>query len=392
MNEEGTEEQGSMPDDVREQAQRPVSAVSETVGLPAELLNLDEFEAAARDLLPREVYDYYAGGAEDEQTIKANRAAFARYVLRPRVLVDVSKVDTQIELFGTVVRAPVLIAPTAFHRLAHPDGEIATARAAAAQGSIYVASTVSTTAIEDIAAAAPDTALWFQLYVFRDRGITRSLVERAQAAGCKALCLTVTVPVQGKRERDVRNRFGVPPNVELANFRGLQQARMPRSTGSSLEYFIAREFDPTLDWHAVEWLASVTTLPILIKGVAHPDDARKAMEHGAQGLIVSNHGGRQLDCAIATLDALPDIVETVADRIPVLIDGGVRRGTDVIKALALGAQATLIGRPVLWGLAAAGEAGVGAVLGLLQNEVVRSLALCGLRSVREITTELIRPA
>jgi 4-hydroxymandelate oxidase len=357
-----------------------------------DLLNLEEYEARARDLLPHEVYDYYAGGAEDEQTVRANRAAFARYVLRPRVLVDVSSVDTRIELLGSQVNSPILIAPTAFQRLAHPEGEIATARAAAAQGSIYVASTVATTAIEEIASAAPDTTLWFQLYVFRDRGITRSLVERAQAAGCKALCLTVTVPVQGKRERDIRNRFGIPANVDLANFRGLQQSQLPPTTGSSLEYFIAREFDPTLDWQAVEWLASISTLPILIKGIAHPADAKKAVEHGARGVIVSNHGGRQLDCAIATLDALPAVVDAVAGRIPVLIDGGIRRGTDVIKALALGARATLIGRPALWGLAVAGEAGVGSVLAMLQNEVARSLALCGLRAIREVTAELIQPA
>ena len=354
-----------------------------------DLLSLDEFESAARAVLPVDVYDYFAGGAEDESTVRANRAAFSRYAFLPRVLVDVSAVDTAIELFGTRISSPILIAPTAFQKLAHPDGEAATARAAAAQRTIYVASTLSTVPIEDIARAAGSASLWLQLYVFRDREITRDLVQRAEAAGCRAICLTVTVPVQGKRERDARNRFRLPDQIEMANFTGLRQARFPQAERSWLEAFIAREFDPSLTWQAVEWLAGITSLPVLLKGVCHPLDAGRAVKSGAAGLIVSNHGGRQLDSAVATLDALPGVLDAVGGKLPVLIDGGIRRGTDVLKALALGATATLIGRPCLWGLALGGEAGVRIVLDLLQAELARTLALCGCARIADVNSDLL---
>jgi len=341
-------------------------------------------------LLPQAVYDYYAGGAEDERTLRANREAFARYVLRPRVLVDVSSVDPAIELFGTRISSPVLIAPTAFQRLAHSDGEVATVRAAAARGAIYVASTVSTTPIEQITAAATSAAVWLQLYVFRDREITRDLVARAASAGCRCICLTVTVPVQGKRERDARNQFALPAGIVMATFTGLRQATLPGSTGSGLDAFIAREFDPSLTWDALDWLAGISPLPVLVKGITHPLDAHEALERGAAGVIVSNHGGRQLDSAIATLDALPEIAQAVSGRVPVLVDGGIRRGSDVLKAIALGATATLIGRPVLWGLACAGQAGVESVLSLLEEEIVRTLALCGLTSVGQVGPTLVQ--
>ncbi len=354
-----------------------------------DLLNLDEYERAARETLPAAVYDYYAGGAGDESTLRENRAAFARYALRPRVLVDVSTIDTSVELLGARIASPVLIAPTAFQKLAHKDGELAAVRAAATQRTPYVASTLATTPIEAISAAAPDSNIWFQLYVFRDREITRDLVQRAENAGCRALCLTVTVPVQGKRERDARNRFALPAGIEMANFSGLRQAHLPESRGSGLEAFIAREFDGSLTWSAVEWLASISSLPILLKGICHPQDAALAVDHGVAGLIVSNHGGRQLDSAIATLDALPAIADAVDGRLPVLVDGGVRRGTDVVKALALGATATLIGRPILWGLAVGGQEGVEAVLSMLHHEVARAAALCGLRSLNEASPDLL---
>ena len=355
----------------------------------SDLLNLDEYENAARAVLPQAVYDYYAGGADDEVTLRENRAAFARYALRPRVLVDTSAVDTTLQLFDQRLAGPVLIAPTAFQKLANIEGELATARAAAQYGTVYIASTVSTTSIESITAAAPNSNIWLQLYVFRDRELTRDLVLRAQNAGCRALCLTVTVPVQGKRERDARNRFSLPAGVEMANFSGLRQANLPESRGSALEMFIAREFDGSLTWSAVEWLASISKLPILLKGISHPDDAELAIEHGAAGIIVSNHGGRQLDSAIATLDALPAVADAVDGRVPVLIDGGIRRGTDVIKALALGATATLIGRPILWGLAVGGQAGVESVLTLLHDEVARATALCGLRDPAAAAPDLL---
>jgi 4-hydroxymandelate oxidase len=346
--------------------------------------NLAAYELAARDRLPAAVYDYYAGGAEDEVTVRGNRSAFERWAFRPRVLVDVSAVDASVELFGQRLRLPVLLAPTAFQRLAHPDGELATARAATAVGTALVASTLSTTTIEDTAGAC-GAPLWFQLYVYRDRGLTQALVERAEAAGCTVLCLTVTVPVQGNRERDARNAFRLPPGLEMANFAGHRQAGMPNATeiaaaglgGSGLEAFIAREFDPSLDWRALEWLRSITRLPILVKGVMTGEDAAHAVDHGAAGVIVSNHGGRQLDGAAPTLVVLPDVVLGAAGRVPVLVDGGIRRGADVVKALCLGASATLIGRPYLWGLAVDGQAGVERVLAILEAEIVRTLALVG---------------
>jgi 4-hydroxymandelate oxidase len=341
------------------------------------LWNLDDYEDAARARLPRPVYDYFAGGAEDEVTLRANRAAYEQFHLRPRVMVDVSRVDASVEVLGERLAFPVALAPAALQRLAHPDGELATARAARAAGTLLIASTLATYPVDDIAAAAPGP-LWLQLYIFRDRGLTRELVERAERAGCGAICLTVTVPVQGNRERDLRNQFRLPPGIEMANFIGLRQAQFPEGvTGSGLNAYISREFDPTLTWDAVDWLRSVTKLPIVLKGILTPEDATLGVEHGAGAIIVSNHGGRQLDCAEPTLFALPRVVDATSGRIPILIDGGIRRGTDVVKALCLGARAVLIARPYLWGLAVGGQRGVERVLGLLRAEVERTLALLG---------------
>jgi 4-hydroxymandelate oxidase len=351
--------------------------------------NLDGYEEAARARLPRAVYDYYAGGAEDEVTLRGNRAAYERYYLRPRVMVDVGHVDASVELLGQQLAFPVALAPAAFQRLANPDGELAAARAARAAGTLLIASTLSTYSVDDIAAAAPGP-LWLQLYVFRDRGLTRELVERAERAGCRAICLTVTVPVQGNRERDLRNQFCLPLEIEMANFLGLRQARFPEGiTGSGLNAFISREFDPTLTWQSVEWLRSITPLPLVLKGVVTPEDATLAVEHGASGIIVSNHGGRQLDGAEPTLDALPRVAEAVGDRVPILVDGGIRRGTDVVKALCLGARAVLIARPYLWGLAVGGQQGVEHVLALLRAEVERTLALLGRPTVRSLGPDVV---
>jgi 4-hydroxymandelate oxidase len=351
--------------------------------------SLDGYEDAARATLPRAVYDYFAGGAEDEVTLRANRAAYERYCLRPRVMIDVSHVDASVELLGERLAFPVALAPAALQRLAHPDGELATARAARAAGTLLVSSTLSTYSVDDVAAAAPGP-LWLQLYVFRDRGLTRELVERAARAGCRAICLTVTVPVQGNRERDLRNQFRLPPGIEMANFLGLRQSRFPEAViGSGLNAFIAREFDPTLTWESVEWLRSITALPIVLKGVVTPEDAALGVEHGAAAIIVSNHGGRQLDGAEATLFALPRVADAVAGRIPVLMDGGIRRGTDVVKALCLGARAVLIARPYLWGLAVGGQKGVEHVLSLLRGEVERTLALLGRPKVADLGREVL---
>jgi isopentenyl diphosphate isomerase/L-lactate dehydrogenase-like FMN-dependent dehydrogenase len=355
-------------------------------GAPA---NVAGYEALARRSLPRAVYDYYAGGADDEATLRANREAFGRYVLRPRIFVDVSHIDSRVRLLNDTIEFPLILAPTAFQRLAHADGELATARAAAAAGTIMIASSLSSYRVEEIVGAAAGGAVWLQLYVFRDRSITEELVRRAEAAGCSAICLTASVPVQGNRERDAHNRFRLPDGIAMANFHGLRQATLPDAADSALRAFIAAEFDASLTWQAVEWLRSITTLPVLVKGVMSAQDARLAHEHGAAGVIVSNHGGRQLDAAQATIDALPDVVAAVADRMPVLMDGGVRRGTDVVKALLLGARAVMIGRPYLWGLAAGGEAGVGHVLTLLRDEVHRTMALLGTPDLARLDPEQV---
>jgi 4-hydroxymandelate oxidase len=353
-------------------------------------LNLDDFERAAREILPAAVYDYYAGGAEDEVTLRLNRDAYARYAFRPRVLVDVSRLDASVRLLGERCEFPVLLAPAAFQRLANDDGERATARAARAAGTLYIASTLSTCTIEDIARESGGR-LWLQLYVFRDREITRALVARAEAAGAKAICVTVTVPVQGNRERDTRNRFALPPELEMANFAGIDQSRFPDAdTGSSLNAYIGREFDPSLSWDALAWLRSITKLPVIVKGVMTGDDATLAVEHGASAIIVSNHGGRQLDGAMPTLLALPDVVAGASGRVPVLVDGGIRRGSDVVKALCLGAAAVSIARPYLWGLAVGGEAGVSRVLRILRDEVERTMALLGRPTIASLDGSAIQ--
>lgn len=350
--------------------------------------NLDDYEAIAKARLPKPVYDYFAGGAEDEVTLTANRDAYRRIMLRPRVLVDVSNVDTSLSLFGETLAHPIFLAPAAFQRMAHLDGEIASARAARATGAVFVASTLSTVTIEEIGAEA--RPLWFQLYVFKDRELTRSLVERAEAAGASALCLTVTVPVQGLRERDSRNRFGLPDGLEMANLRGRSQATMSTGEGSRLAFYIGNEFDPTLSWQALDWLCSITRLPVLLKGVMTGEDARIALEHGAQGVIVSNHGGRQLDTAMPTLHALPDVVRAIPEA-PVLVDGGIRRGADVVKALALGARAVLVGRPYLWGLAVQGQAGVQDVITQLRSGLERTMQLLGRPSLNGIDPSVLAP-
>jgi 4-hydroxymandelate oxidase len=348
--------------------------------------NVLDFEALARERMEQAFYDYYAGGAEDELTLAANRGAFAEVFLRPRVLVDVTHTETKTTVLGTEVSMPVLIAPTAFHRLAHPDGELATARGAGAARTLMVVSTIATFPLEEIASATT-APLWFQLYVYKDRSLARNLIQRAEKAGYRALCLTVDTPHLGSRERDLRNKFTLPAGIGLRNFEGagLEAATL----GNSFHSYVHRQLDCSLSWNAVEWLRSETRLPILLKGIIRPEDARKAVELGVDGIIVSNHGGRQLDGTEPTLRALPRVAEAVAGRAEVYMDGGVRRGTDVIKALALGARAVLVGRPCLWGLAAAGEEGVTRVLEMLRQELALSMALCGCPDVSAIDRSLI---
>jgi 4-hydroxymandelate oxidase len=352
-------------------------------------VNLLEYEPLAREKLPEGSYGFIAGAAEDEVTLRENRAAFQRLQIRPRVLVDVSKIDPSTTVLGQRIEFPVLLAPVALHRLAHPDGELASARAAAAAGTIMTLSTSASCSIEDVAGAA-EGPRWFQLYFNRDRDVAGGLVERAEAHGYSALCLTVDLPWLGRRETDIRNRLQFPPDVTMANFTG-EAARglLPVVTGATLDAS-AGPSDPSLTWKDVDWLRTRTRMPLVIKGILTAEDATLAVEHGAEAIIVSNHGGRQLDGAPASIEALPEVVEAVAGRAEVLMDGGVRRGTDVLKALALGARAVLIGRPYIWGLALAGEEGVKRVLDILRFELELAMALAGCPAVADIGPALLR--
>ncbi len=353
-------------------------------------VNLQELEALARERLPQMVYDYYAGGANDELTIDDNRRAWEAIRLRPRVLVGVRDVDPSTTVLGRRLAMPLLTAPCGFNGLAHPEGERAVARAAAGAGVVQVVSTVSNTSLEDVAAAAPDGARWFQLYCYRDREVTRALVERAQAAGYDALCVTVDVPYLGRREREIRTGFHLPPGVTIKNLEPYAVADMAAAErDSALRKYVNALWDPGLDWTAIDWLRSITTLPLVLKGILAGDDARLAADHGAAGVIVSNHGGRQLDGSVSSAYALGEVAAAAGDRLEVLVDGGIRRGSQVVAALAMGARAVLIGRPYLWGLAVDGEAGVARVLENYHNEIVLAMALCGRRTVADIDRELL---
>jgi 4-hydroxymandelate oxidase len=357
-------------------------------------INLRDIEALARERMEPAAFDYYAGAAGDERTLAENVRAFDSVMLRPRVLVDVSAIDTATSVLGTPISMPLGLAPTAFNRLAHPDGELAAARAAGAARTLMIVSTIATYSLEEIATAATGP-LWFQLYVYRDRGVTTDLVTRCEAAGYRALVLTVDTPLLGRRERDVRNRFTLPPGVTKRNFDNVKNAPTQASrwtNDSSFSAYVHSLFDASLTWDAVSWLRSMTKLPVLLKGILTAEDAKRAVDCGVQGIVVSNHGGRQLDGAVATIRALPEIADAVQGRLEVLMDGGIRRGTDVLKALALGARAVFIGRPYLWGLAADGEAGVSRVLGLLRSELELAMALSGRPAVASIDRTLVETA
>ena len=349
------------------------------------LVTVDDFGERARALLPQGPYDYYAGGAGDEWTLRENRAAFERIALRPRVLVDVSTVDPSTTVLGHPVSMPVLAAPTALQRMAHTEGEVATARAFRDAGSVMTLSTLASSTIEDV--AEPGGSRWYQLYVLEDRDLTAELVKRAYAAGYSALVLTVDLPVLGIRDRDERNSFSPPVGVEFAN---LAVKRPGDADGSDLFTYVFSEHDRSLTWDDLPWIRSLAPLPLVLKGIVTAEDARLAVEAGVDGIVVSNHGGRQLDGTVASLDALPEVVEAVDGRAEVLLDGGVRRGVDVLKALALGARAVSIGRPVLWGLAVDGAEGVRRVLEILRLELDVAMAIAGCRTVAEITSDLVR--
>lgn len=353
--------------------------------MSAEPVNIRDYERLAEERLDPGVFGYFAGGAGDERTLDENVAAFARWHLRPRVLVDVGSVTTKTTVVEQDVSMPLLVAPTAFHRLAHPEGELATARGAAAAGTVMCLSTLASVSPAELAAAAPEGRRWFQLYWPRDRGFTQELLAAAVEAGFSALVLTVDFPAAGRRERDIRASFRLPADLPLPN--------LPVGLGTGdFHAALGEVVDPKLTWRDLEWLRSVCALPLIVKGVLTAEDALLALEHGAAGIVVSNHGGRQLDGVPATLDALPEVVDAVGGRAEILLDGGVRRGTDVAKALALGARAVLVGRAVIWGLAVAGEEGVRSVLELLRAEVALALTLLGCVSAAEVgSTHIGRP-
>jgi 4-hydroxymandelate oxidase len=331
-------------------------------------VTLDEWEAAAREVLPLGVFDYIAGGAGGERTLAANEAAFDRWTLWPSVLRGSSSPDPSTSILGTTLAFPIAVAPWSFQSLVHPDGELATARAAASAG---VPMSVSSTVLDRMEAiASGGDTLWWQLYIWRDRAATADQLRRAHAAGYRAVVWTVDVPMLGPRHRDARNAFSLPVGP----------------SGSP------QEFDPDISWTDLPWIREQAhDLPIVVKGILRPDDALAAIDHGADAIVVSNHGGRQLDRAAASLDALPGVVDAVGGRVPVLMDGGVRDGVDVLIALALGAAAVLVGRPTAWGLAVGGQAGVEAVLRFLRDGFVSALANAGCRAVSDITRDLIEP-
>ena len=346
-----------------------------------DLLSVSDFQEAARRRMSHMAYEYVEGGAADEITLRWNQEALQRLRICPRVLTDVSRIDTRVTLLGQQHPVPILLAPTGYHATMHPDGELATARGAGRAGTTLVVSTSATTTIEDVARAAT-APLWFQLYMQPERDFTADLVRRAEAAGCRALCVTVDSPVAGPQNRIQRARFVLPAGIEapmnpLAN----RQRRSTSAAGGGVEPFRIR-YPAT--WADIPWLKSLTRLPILLKGILHPADAEMAVSAGVDGIIVSNHGARNLDTAPATIEVLPEIAERVAGRIPVLMDGGIRRGTDVLKALALGANATLVGRPYLYGLAAAGAEGVTKVVEILRTELEMAMALTGCATIAAI--------
>lgn len=351
-------------------------------------VTIADIEAIARQKLSKSACDYYASGSDDEITLRLNSGAFDRIFLKYRVLVDVSKRDTGTAVMGERISMPLIIAPTAFHKLAHPDGEAATAEAAGKKGTIMVMSTLSNTDVEEVVSSTSGS-VWFQLYVFRERSVTEALIQRVEAAGCKALVLTVDAPLLGRRIRDVRNKFNLPEGLTVSNLEPFMKEKLPERRSSGIAGYFAENLDASLTWKDISWLKSKTKLPLLVKGIICSEDAQLAMDHGADGIVVSNHGGRQLDTCLPTIEALPRIAEAVDKKIPLLMDGGVRRGTDVLKAVALGADAVLIGRPAVYGLAYNGVEGVSLVLDILRNEFDLAMALCGVDSVAKITSELI---
>jgi 4-hydroxymandelate oxidase len=348
-------------------------------------VNIFEYEALAKERLPQAEYDFIAGGATDEVTLKRTRAVFDAIMLRPRMLVDISQRDLSTTVLGQRVAFPILLDPAGNHGRAHQDGELATARAAGAMGTVMLLSSGSSYTLEEVAKAATGP-IWFQQYLYRDRGLTKLMAERTQAAGYSALCLTLDSTVRAKRERNIRNHYSNPPSP---NYAGLEVQEMTWSTSSDAPRGANQLIDRAATWPYLDWLVANTPLPLVVKGIMTAEDGRQCLEHGVRGVIVSNHGARQLDTTFASIEVLPEVVEAVDGRIEVYLDGGIRRGTDVLKALALGARAVLIGRPLFWGLAVDGEAGLRAVLQMLRDELEMAMGMCGRPTIQSIDISLL---
>lgn len=339
-------------------------------------ITVADYEPLARERVGADAWDYQSGGAGDERSLADNRAAWDRLHLRPRVLVDVASRDLSTTAFGVALQHPIIVAPTADHRLSHPDAERASARGAAAAGALYTLSTISSVPMEEVASASGGGPCWFQLYAPSDRGACRALVERAAACGYSAVAVTVDLPLPGNRERDRRNEFMIDLGVHLP-------PDQPVDPDTGIVVL------PTMDFDDLAWLRSICPIPLVAKGMLRADDALRAVDAGCDGIWVSNHGGRQLDTAVAAIDALPEIAAAVGDRALLVVDGGVRRGIDVLKGLALGADLVAVGRPVLWGLAVDGADGVQRVLDILRDELSLAMALAGCRTIAEVTPDLI---
>jgi isopentenyl diphosphate isomerase/L-lactate dehydrogenase-like FMN-dependent dehydrogenase len=357
------------------------------VDASAQPINVADYERLAAERLEPGVHGYFAGGAGDEWTLRENVEAFRRWRLRPRALVDVSRVSTSITLMGSELSMPLLVAPVAFQRLVDPDGEVAMARAAAAAGTAMCLSTIATSRPSEVSASAPAGPRWFQLYCFKDRGVTLALIEEAVECGFDAIALTVDAPRAGRRERDFRTGFAIPAEITAPAVAAAVGSDRPITPKEVFDLV-----DASLDWDDFAALAADCRLPVLVKGIHTGEDARLAVEHGAAGVVVSNHGGRQLDGVAASLDLLPEVVDAVEGRCDVLMDGGIRRGTDVVTALALGAHAVLAGRAPLWGLAVGGEQGARAVLEILREEIELALTLLGCPTPGDVGPEHVRRA
>ena len=356
---------------------------------PKSMLNLFDFEKSMNCTLETSAIDYYQSGALDEHTLKENISAFQRIQFLPRVLKNVSHVNTNTTFAGQQLNTPIIFSPTAFLGMAHEDGELAVARAAKNTETIMICSTLSNYPIEEITAST-QASVWFQLYAYKDRQATLSLIQRAKHAGCKALVLTVDAPFLGRREQDIRNQFQLPSHLNIANLFSNDHSSLPSKDGhSGLAHYFENLIDKSLTWRDIDWLKRESDMPVYLKGILHPRDAQLAVEHGIDGIIVSNHGGRQLDGSISSIDALPKISRAVNKQIPIILDGGIRRGSDVLKALALGAETVGIGRPVIWGLSHSGQEGVESIVNILTSELNLAMALVGCPDIQSISSDIL---